>query len=129
MNSDQNKVQVMRTLWGALLMSHCLFIYLTINYLHSESAVGPDDMMMKILPFMAFIAAIASFWINRKAQVQKTFDQYFVFSILSCALAESVHIFGIVGIVLSLPLNYYFSFAASGIALHLYYFPRKFPAE
>lgn len=127
MNPDQNKSQVMYILWGALLFSQCLFVYLTLNFLYVESVVGPDNTVMMFLPVMAFVMAIISFVVNRKAQEQKTFDKFFVSFILSCALAESVHIFGVVGTTMALPLNYYFSFAATGIALHLFYFPRNFP--
>lgn len=126
---QDNRAVVIKTLWGALLFSH--FIFMTISYmgLLQNSGEPIDSVMRYALYGIAAFNGLVSFVINIRAKSKKKHEEYFVLFIMSCAFAESINIFGVVAQTMGLTFMEYLNFAIAGIILHIYYFPKEIPIE
>lgn len=125
----QNPNLMNKILWGALLNSQFIFLYITPNFIarpkENSLPIETVDNTYFIFMGLAFVFAIASWFANNFANKQETNEKYSQMKILNYSLCEAVTIMGIVGVVLGMPINYFNYFSAAGIALMVFFFPKK----
>jgi F0F1-type ATP synthase membrane subunit c/vacuolar-type H+-ATPase subunit K len=114
-----------KILWGALLFSHGVFYFLATNNLIQVDTTSKARNIGPILIGLASLSALVSYFLNRAANKEEQVQKFMAKFILSVAIAETIHIYGIIAIVLGMSMEMYHSFMLAGIGLHLFYFPRK----
>lgn len=114
-----------KILWAALLFSHGVFYFIATNDLLASDSTTQIPNMEPMLIGFASLSAIVSYFLNRAANKEEQVQRFMAKFILSIAIAEAVHIYGIIGLVMGMDLQMYHSFMLAGIGLHLFYFPRK----
>ena len=122
-NQEQKKL-VPKIIWGAILMSHLIIFYVATNMLYKGDQVETDNVIQYVILAAGVFVAIASIVVNKIAQSKEKLEEYFTFFVLSICMAEAVHIFGMISIVLKMSLEFYYAFLITGIILHLYMYPK-----
>lgn len=123
--SDQKDQELMPIiLWGAMLMSHLIFIFIFYSVIKVDPDKEFDPNLLLIFGGLALTSGFISLFFKTRSYSAKDIQQFFAPFIVSMALAESVHIYGLVARTIGMSMDYYFGFAVAGILLHLNCFPR-----
>ena len=124
MTNKNQEEAVPKIIWAALLSSHLIFTYMAIDFFKKE-AFKFDQTALLALGGMALISGVMSQFFRVKSYSAQSLKLFFSPFVISMALAESVHIYGLIGIIAGfIDLSHYYYFLAGGILLHLFCFPR-----
>lgn len=132
----QSKILVLRIVWFSMLMSVLIMGYaLKVMSGNWEPAETVVDEIVKILAFVATIAAVMSFVLPKmiakslKIQVPDSMDKkilyYFMPFVLMLVFSESVALFGFVISFMKTNVNYYPPFMVASIVLILLRYPTE----
>ena len=124
MSNKKQEELVPKILWLALLSSHLIFIFITHTTLVEEGVEFNRNGLI-VFSCIALTTGFLSLFFKIKSYRAKFLQYFFPPFIISMAMAESVHIFGVVGVAGSfIQLDYYYFFMGAGILLHLNCFPQ-----
>jgi F0F1-type ATP synthase membrane subunit c/vacuolar-type H+-ATPase subunit K len=124
MTGNKQEKIVPRILWGALLSSHIILSYVTINFMAKENS-ELNESMLYVLAGLAVGSGIMNQFFKIKSYSAKSIQHFIVPFIISLAMAESIHIYGMVGVAGEMiELSQYYYFLITGVVLHIICFPQ-----
>lgn len=124
MEKTAPKALIIKIIWFALLVSQGMFLALAMSSILPTPTTEPNTMLLYGLGASGLLASFGSYIFKMLSNDPKSFEDYMGKTVLSLALAESVHINGIVHLVMGGDQSWYFSYAITGLLLHFYYFPK-----
>lgn len=133
---QQNPKFILTIIWGALLFSMFLYLYIVETMVPSDNVAAPElDLMFQILAGIGIICAFVSQFffqkaiktinaalesrLSRESGIQKAFPML----IISWAIGESIAVFGLVLGFNGMNMDRVYSFFAAAILLHLFRHP------